>query len=489
MKISELETFGKVQPHALDLEEAVLGAIILESNYVPKIELILPSDAFYHPSHKTVYKSILSLKNAKFNVDLLTVIDKLRSNQELDKIGGAYFVTELTNKVTSSANVEFYAKIVFQKWVNRVLIEMSSKLIEDAYTDIIDPLELLYKSQKKLTDVVEKIIGQKQVEMRNVYFGAINNIAERFTNKDTIQFTGNPTGFRKFDRMVGGRKKSEFVIVGARPSMGKSTFTLQEAVTMANEFKIPVCYFSIEMSAHQMIIKTAAHLAKVNSENIERGQINNSEYENVIQKLTELMDDNMLIIDDGTAPTITEIKTKAALYKEKYGIQAIYIDYLQLVRPTEKGRTRDQEIDEIGRGLKELAKDLDMPVIALSQLSREVEKRADKRPMLSDLRDGGNIEGHADVVNFLYRPEYYGISVYLNNSEFYGLTEVITAKNRNGKIGVSYFKFNKEISTFEELSDNDEYELNKQSSTIKKQAAESKDWTKPKSKNSDDIPF
>jgi replicative DNA helicase len=201
------------------------------------------------------------------------------------------------------------------------------------------------------------------------------------------------------------------------------------------------------------------------------------------------MDDNMLIIDDGTAPTITEIKTKAALYKEKYGIQAIYIDYLQLVRPTEKGRTRDQEIDEIGRGLKELAKDLDMPVIALSQLSREVEKRADKRPMLSDLRDGGNIEGHADVVNFLYRPEYYGISVYLNNSEFYGLTEVITAKNRNGKIGVSYFKFNKEISTFEELSDNDEYELNKQSSTIKKQAAESKDWTKPKSKNSDDIPF
>jgi replicative DNA helicase len=288
--------------------------------------------------------------------------------------------------------------------------------------------------------------------------------------------------------LVGGRKKSEFVVVAARPSMGKTTFTLQEVISMTVEFKIPVCYFSIEMSSHQLIVKAAANLANVNSENIERGNMTDNQYDAVVEKLTNLMDDNMLIIDDGTSPTITEIKTKAALYKEKYGIQAIYIDYLQLIKPTEKGRTRDQEIDEIGRGLKELAKDLDIPVIALSQLSREVEKRADKIPMLSDLRDGGNIEGHADVVNFLYRPEYYGMMVDGNGNDLRGITMIVTAKNRNGKVGKNYFKFNMEVSNFYELSDELERDIVSASEKTpnKKYDKSPVDYSKPR--NSDD-PF
>ncbi|PCJ66486.1 MAG: replicative DNA helicase [Bacteroidetes bacterium] len=451
--VKKKSTFGnldmsKLQPQARDLEEAVLGAMMLEKHAPEKVANFLKPNAFYVESHQLIYEAIIHLFGEGNPIDILTVTEQLRKSGNLETVGGAYYITTLTNKVSSAANIEYHAHIVMQKSIQRQLISVAGEIGEEAFLETSDAFELLDQAEKKLFDIKNSSMSKSYDDVGDLIAKAIKDIEQSKANGDGL--TGVPTGFTELDRMTSGWQKSDLIILAARPGMGKTAFVLamaRNAAVLANK---SVAIFSLEMSSLQLVKRLIASEAELSSEKIRSGKLEEHEWQQLHTKISTI-EDAKLVIDDTPALTILDLKAKARRIHRKRGLDMIIIDYLQLMRAEEGNKSagnREQEISYISRSLKGLAKELNIPVIALSQLSRAVEQRQDKRPMLSDLRESGSIEQDADLVTFIFRPEYYGITQDEEGNDTTGLTEIIIRKHRNGSPGTVNLKFIKHFGKF-----------------------------------------
>jgi replicative DNA helicase len=447
---------GKLPPQARDLEEAVIGALMLEKDALSAVIDILKPDVFYVEAHQKIFQAIRILFEKTSPVDILTVTAQLRSQGELEMVGGAYYITELTNRVASAANIEFHARIIIQKFIQRELIRISTEVISDAYEDTTDVLDLLDKAEKNLFEIAQNNLRRDSRKMDDLMSEALKDIEALKDKKDGL--TGVASGFTELDRITSGWQKSDLVIIAARPAMGKTAFVLSCARNAAVDFNKPVVVFSLEMSSVQLVNRLISGEAMIEQEKIRKGTLEEWEWAQIHTKVGRL-EQAPLIIDDTPALNIFEFRAKCRRLKAQHDIQMIIIDYLQLMHGKGEGKAgggnREQEIGSISRALKSVAKELNVPVIALSQLSRAVENRpgGSKRPMLSDLRESGSIEQDADMVLFLYRPEYYGLDVDEDNNPTAGVGEVIIAKHRNGETGRVRLKFVGKYVKFQDLED------------------------------------
>ncbi|MEX2594191.1 MAG: replicative DNA helicase [Anditalea sp.] len=450
---------GKLPPQAIDLEEAVLGALMLEKDALTAVVDILTAESFYKDSHKEIYQAILDLFNASEPIDLLTVTNQLRRNGKLEIAGGAYFITELTSRVSSAANIEYHARIITEQSMKREMIQIASEIQRDAYEDTTDVFELLDKMEQSLFEISENNIRKNYADMRSIMREAITELESKKGQKDGL--TGVPSGFTALDRVTSGWQKSDLVIIAARPAMGKTAFVLSVLRNAAVDHNRPVAIFSLEMSSIQLVNRLISSEAELDSEKIKKGNLADYEWEQLIHKTSKLSS-APLFVDDTPALSILELRAKCRRLKAQSDIQLIVVDYLQLMSGDSKGNmggNREQEISSISRALKKIAKELSVPVIALSQLSRAVETRGgDKRPQLSDLRESGAIEQDADIVMFLYRPEYYGITEDEEGHSTAGLGEVIIAKHRNGSLQNVKLRFIGKYTKFTDIEMNVPYQ-------------------------------
>ncbi len=431
---SSFPALGKLPPQALDLEEAVLGALMLEVDALSAVIDILKPEIFYKESHQTIFTAIRNLFQKSEPVDLLTVTAELRKLGQLELIGGAFYVTELTNRVASAANIEFHARIISQKYIQRELIKISTEVINKAYEDTTDVFELLDEAEKKLFEVTENNLKRGSENMSDL----IRQSLEELEKIKDVEggLTGVPTGFTVLDTVTSGWQKADLIIVAARPGMGKTAFIMSCARNAAVDFKRPVAIFSLEMSSVQLVNRLISGEAELESSKLRKGNLERHEWQQLHTKIGKLSE-APIYIDDTPALSVFDLRAKARRLKSQFDIQLLVVDYLQLMRGTvdNKGGNREQEIGTISRSLKAIAKELNIPVIALSQLSRKVEERGGvKRPILSDLRESGSIEQDADMVIFLNRPEYYGLVQDEEGNSTKDLAEVIIAKHRNGSI-------------------------------------------------------
>ena len=443
---------GKIPPQATDLEEAVLGALMLEKDAVSAVIDILSPKIFYKDAHQRIFTAISSLFGKSEPIDILTVTNELKSSGELDMVGGPYYITMLTSRIASAANVEYHARIIQQKAIQRDLISISSDIIRDAYEDTTDVFALLDKAEQNLFSVSETSLRRNFEDMPSLVRQAIEDI-ENAKNSDS-SFRGVPAGFTDLDRITAGWQKSDLIILAARPSMGKTALALSMARNTAVDFNVPVAFFSLEMSAVQLVTRLISSESQLVSDKLKRGDLADHEWEQLNAKIRNLSEAK-IFIDDTPALSIFELRAKCRRLKQQHNIQMVYIDYLQLMTAGGDNRgNREQEISQISRSLKALAKELDVPVLALSQLSRAVETRPgqSKRPILSDLRESGAIEQDADLVLFIYRPEYYKIDEFEDGTSTAGVSEVIIAKHRNGAVGEVKLKFVDKFARFEDYS-------------------------------------
>jgi len=431
--IPEVDIQGRVQPQAIDFEEALLGAMMLEQNAAGQVIDKLTADMFYKESHKLIFKAIHTVFNSVTPVDLLSVTAQLRKAKDLEMAGGSYYLATLTNKVVSSANIEYYARIVSEKFIQRELISVSTETIRDAYDESTDVLKLLDDAETNLFNIAEQNFRRSHIDMSTLIQEFIKELNEAKSSKRELR--GVPSGFTKLDRVTGGWQKSNLVILAARPGMGKTAFVLSMARNMAVEQQRPVAVFSLEMSAADLVMRLVSAETGIQNDKLRRADLTDSEWAQLVDNITSLTD-APLIIDDTPGLTIFELRAKCRRLKQQYNIECIIIDYLQLMNGDRDSKgNREQEISTISRSLKNLAKDLNVPVIALSQLNRSVESRGvtSKRPQLSDLRESGAIEQDADMVLFIYRPEYYKMD-FEDGTPGAGLADVIIAKHRNGAL-------------------------------------------------------
>jgi replicative DNA helicase len=432
------ESLGKLPPQAPDLEEAVLGALMLEKNALTAVIEFLRPEHFYSEAHKLIYEAIIDLFKNSEPVDMRTVVAQLRKNGKLELVDGAYKIAELTSKVSSAANIEYHARIIIEMAIKRSLIEIASQIHHDAYEDTTDVFELLDKTEQGIFQISDTNLRKNYDTMKSLMFQAIQELQEKKNHKDGL--TGIPTGFSKLDRVTSGWQKSDLVIIAARPGMGKTAFIVSALRNAAVDFNYPVAIFSLEMSSLQLVNRLISAEAELESEKIKKGNLAEFEWAQLVHK-TNRLSSAPIFIDDTPALSILELRAKCRRLKAEHNIQMVVVDYLQLMKG-EAGGNREQEIASISRALKGVAKELGIPVIALSQLSRGVETRGgDKRPQLSDLRESGSIEQDADIVMFLYRPEYYKITVDEDGLPTQGLAEVIIAKHRNGSLENVKLKF------------------------------------------------
>lgn len=442
---------GKLPPQAIDLEEAVLGALMLEKSALSDVLEILNPEVFYKESNKKVFKAILELFSDSEPVDILTVTQKLRSMGTLDAVGGPYYISQLTNRVASSANIEYHARIISQKYLQRELIKITSQITKKAYEDTSDVLELLDEAEQNLFNLSEGNIKRNYESMSTLVKKAIDQIQEAGKNEGGL--SGVPSGFRDLDKLTGGWQKSDLVIIAARPAMGKTAFVLSMARNIAADRKIPVALFSLEMSSVQLVNRLISSETGIESDKLRKGNLTEADYEQLHTRISKLTD-APIYIDDTPALGIFELRAKCRKLVLNHGVKIIIIDYLQLMSGNgNEGGNRVQEISAISRALKIIAKELEVPVIALSQLSRAVETRGgDKRPMLSDLRESGSIEQDADIVSFIYRPEYYGITEDESGQPLQGVGEIMIAKHRNGAVENVRLRFKGHLARFEDLN-------------------------------------
>jgi len=431
---------GKIPPQAIDLEEVVLGAMMIDKKGVDEVIDILSPDAFYKEAHQHIFEAIFQLFENSEPIDLLTVSSQLKKNLKLDVAGGDFYLISLTQKVSSSAHIEFHARIILQKFIQRSLIKISSEIIEDSYDETQDVFDLLDKAEAKLYEVTQGNIKKSSETAQSLVIQAKKKI-EEISNKDGL--SGIPTGFTKLDKLTSGWQESDLIIVAARPGMGKTALTLSMARNIAVDQNIPVAFFSLEMA----------------SVKLRTGKLEKHEWEQLNVKVKGL-EKAPLFIDDTPSLSIFDLRAKARRLASQHGIKLIMVDYLQLMTAggSQKGGNREQEISTISRNLKALAKELSVPVIALSQLSRAVETRGgSKRPLLSDLRESGAIEQDADIVSFIYRPEYYKIDEWDDDerSPTEGQAEFIIAKHRNGGLDNIRLKFIGNLGKFDNLDDFD----------------------------------
>lgn len=429
--------FGKIPPQAKELEEAILGAIMLEKSAFDTVVEILKPECFYVEAHQRIYKAMQGLAIKSLPIDLLTVVEELKFREELEFVGGPYFVTKLTNSVVSAANIDAHSRIVLQKFIQRELIRISGEILGEAYEDSTDVFDMLDDAESKLFEITNNHLRRNFDSIDAVLVKTIQRI-EDMRNRDE-DITGVTSGFPSLDRLTYGWQPTDLIILAARPSVGKTAFALNLARSAALNKTKPtaVGFFSLEMSSSQLVQRILSAESGIMLEKIARGKLEEHEmkelYKNGIEKLSKAP----IFIDDSAALNIFELRAKCRRLKNKHNIGLIIIDYLQLMSGSaDRNSNREQEISKISRDLKGLAKELQVPIIALSQLSREVEKRKEgnKIPQLSDLRESGAIEQDADMVMFLYRPDYYDITENEHGESVKGETYVKIAKHRNGSL-------------------------------------------------------
>jgi replicative DNA helicase len=443
--------FGKIPPQAKDLEEAILGAIMLEKAAFDTVVEILKPECFYVEAHQKIYKAMQGLAIKSLPIDLLTVVEELKFREELDFVGGPYAVTKLTNAVVSSANIEAHARIVLQKFIQRELIRISGEIIGEAYEDSTDVFDMLDLAESKLFEITNNHLRKNFDDIETVLVKTINRIEEMRNRQD--EMTGVPTGFPSLDKLTYGWQPTDLIILAARPSVGKTAFALNLARTAALHPTKPtaVGFFSLEMSSSQLVQRILSAESEIWLEKIARGKLEEHEMKQLYKKGIDRLSKAPIFIDDSAALNIFELRAKCRRLKNKHNIGIIIIDYLQLMSGSaDRNSNREQEISKISRDLKGLAKELQVPIIALSQLSREVEKRKEgnKIPQLSDLRESGAIEQDADMVMFLYRPDYYDVTTNEMGESNKGETYVKIAKHRNGSLDTIKLKAELHIQRF-----------------------------------------
>lgn len=455
---------ARIMPQARDLEEVVLGAAMLESAAIDKLlDIVKNKDYFYTDANQRIYKAMHMLYEENTPIDMLTVTEKLRQNGDLQVVGGPYYVASLTNKVASSANLEFHARIIAQKYIQRELINLSGNIIKDAFDETIDVFELLDQAEAGIFQISEGNIKKNSERVGTVLLKEIDEIAIRKQNAiDGDKLTGVGTGFVELDRLTSGWQRSDFIVMAARPGMGKTAMTLALARNAAVISDQAVAFFSLEMSSQQLVSRLISMETEIDAEKLRKGTLLDREWKHLIKNIDTLKK-APIFIDDTPAIGIFELRAKCRRLKAKENIQMIIIDYLQLMSGSSAGEgkfggNREQEISQISRSLKGLAKELNVPIIALSQLSRAVETRGgNKKPQLSDLRESGAIEQDADMVIFLYRPEYYQITQDEDGMDTRGIGEVIVAKNRHGAQKTVKVRFINTLAKFVDLDHS--YEL------------------------------
>lgn len=446
-----LNDLGKIPPQAVDLEQAVLGAMMLEKNAVTDTIDILKPSSFYDPKHQFIYNAIRELFGSSSPIDLLTVVNKLKQNGELEAAGGAVYISQLTSRVASTAHIEFHARVISEKHIKRELIRMSSEVIRDAYEDTNDVFDVLNKAEGELFQIAENNMGKHVDSMQNVVRLAIEEIEKASLIKDGI--SGIPTGFFALDKLTSGWQRSDMIVIAARPAMGKTAFVLSMARNTAVDHGKPVALFSLEMSSVQLVKRLIASEARLSADKLRKGDLKEHEFQQLHSRITKLAT-APIYIDDTPGISVFDLRAKCRRLKMQHNIEIIIIDYLQLMTAggTKGAGNREQEISTISRSIKEIAKELNVPVIALSQLSRSVEQRGgDKRPVLSDLRESGAIEQDADIVSFIYRPEYYGFLQDEEGNSNAGIGEIIVAKHRNGALDRVRLRFIGEYARFDNI--------------------------------------
>ena len=443
---------GKLPPQAIDLEEAVIGAMLIDEKGVDEVIEILIPEVFYKKSHQLIFESIERLFKNSEPIDLLTVSADLKKSKSLKNVGGEFYLIELSQKVSSSAHIEHHARIIQQKFIQRKLIQISNEVINKAYDESTDVLDLLDQAESKLYDVTQGHLKKSSVSAEDLVREAKKKIDE-ISKQDGL--SGVSSGFDKLDKITSGWQPSDLIIIASRPGMGKTALSLSMARNIAIDHKIPVAFFSLEMSAIQLITRLISAETGLKSDILRTGKLAPHEWQQLNNQITDL-ESAPLFIDDTPSLTIFELRAKARRLVSSNDIKVIIIDYLQLMHLGSSTKTgnREQEISIISRNLKALAKELNVPVIALSQLSRAVETRSgSKRPILSDLRESGAIEQDADIVSFIYRPEYYGMENWDDDMQTpsQGQGELIIAKHRNGALGNVRLKFTAELGKFEDV--------------------------------------
>lgn len=446
----QLMDIGKVPPQAVELEEAVLGALMLEKDALTNVIDILKPKSFYKEAHERIFGAIEQLFTRSEPVDILTVTQELKKTGELEIVGGAYYITQLTNRVASAANAEFHARIISQKYIQRELIRTSTETIKDAYEESSDVFDLLDKAEKGLFTIVEGNIRKNYDKMSTLLKKAVEQIEKAKEKKDGL--SGIPSGLTALDRLTSGWQNSDLVILAARPAMGKTALVLSIAKNAAVDFKHPVAIFSLEMSSLQLVTRLISSETELPGDKLKKGNLEDHEFKQLQVKIKGL-DEAPIFIDDTPGLSVFELRAKARRLKEQHKIELIVIDYLQLMTAGGEGKgNREQEISTISRSLKGLAKELNVPVIALSQLSRAVETRGgDKKPQLSDLRESGAIEQDADMVMFIHRPEYYNITEDEAGMSTAGVAELIVAKHRNGPVDSVKVRYISQFTKFVDL--------------------------------------
>lgn len=462
-KVNDLSSavYGKVPPQAREIEEAVLGAILLEKDKLSDVMEILPKpECFYVNAHQIIYSAIQKLQDKKMEIDLLTVMEELRRTDELELVGGAYALTKITQSVITSAHVITHARVVMQKYIQRELIRIGGEIVSDSFEDKTDVFELLDKAEQDLFEIGNSYLKKDSESIKEILVRTLDEIEEARKQKDDL--TGVPSGFPALDAITGGWQKTDLIILAARPAVGKTAFALNLAVNAALSSKpMGVAVFSLEMGNTQLVKRLLSMVTEVKLEGISRGKMEDHEMIQLTERMDKLVN-APIYLDDSAGLNIFELRAKCRRLKVKHDIQMVVIDYLQLMHggADSKGGNREQEISKISRELKGLAKELNIPIIALSQLSRAVETRSGdkgKIPQLSDLRESGAIEQDADMVLFIYRPEYHGITNDENGESVKGETHINIAKHRNGRLDTVKLQAKLDIQKFVELPQEDNW--------------------------------
>ncbi len=465
-KLQEINNeYGRIQPQATDVEEVVLGAVMLEKGAEMAVLDILKPESFYTEPHQKIFAAIVSLSERHEPIDMMTVTEELRKKNQLEEVGGAYYVSQLTSRVASAAHLEFHARIIAQKFIQRELIRITSDIQNKAFDLGTDVDDLLDFSERELFNLAYGNIKKETAKIDTVISEAINQIEEAAKREDGL--SGVPCGYTRLDRVTSGWQPSDLVIVAARPSMGKTAFVLSMARNIAVEHKRPVGFFSLEMSSVQLVNRLIVGETELSSEKIKTGKLQDYEWEQLEYKIKNLAE-APIFIDDTPAISLFELRAKCRRLVMQHKVELIILDYLQLMSSTgDNYGSREQAVSNISRGLKSIAKELDIPIIALSQLNRSVEMRSgDKRPQLSDLRESGAIEQDADIVCFIHRPEKFGILEDEEGMSTKGRAEIIIAKHRNGAVCDVHLKFidhmakfvDPEVDTLEPISLGEEVE-------------------------------
>ncbi len=431
----------RVPPHNHEAEQSVIGAIFLEPQaLITASEILIPED-FYRTAHQKIFQTMLTLSDQGKAIDVVTIAEELSAKKEIEDVGGLAYISELANAVPTAANIVHYAKIVEEKALLRRLIRVATKIVEDGYAGDDEVEVLLSEAEKSVLEVSKRKNAGDFKHVKDVLVETFDNI-EQLVNRDG-DITGIATGFTDLDRMTAGFQRNDLIIVAARPSVGKTAFALNVAQSIAVKERENVAIFSLEMGAEQLVMRMLCAEGNIDAQILRTGQLQDADWEKLMMAMGSLSNAG-IFIDDTPGVRINEVRAKCRRLKQEHGLGMILIDYLQLIQGSGRpGENRQQEVSEISRSLKGLARELQVPVIALSQLSRGVEQRQDKRPMMSDLRESGSIEQDADIVAFLYRDDYYD-----KESESKNMIEIIIAKQRNGPTGTVTLAFRKEYNKF-----------------------------------------